>query len=636
MVLPLPQLPPSPPAWRQKKGELGTLLRANVAENTRYVVFAPTRPVFARDAKRLEWNVEHIARRRPAKARGDGPLPAKLREFDKKLEKLSTIVATLPPSPAAPLSLPSVTTLPSQLPTLETSQQTTTPLPALSQPMSIPSIPRSSALSAPSPQSENSSPFWDSMNDTVSCLGRLDPVIRSITLVHMQALVDTYHSMVDFFPFVLLPREGRCQDLFQHRPMLTFAVLTVSSYDSVVLQQTLSQDFRKVVMAKIIKGEKSLDLLQGLLVFIAWHHHYMDTQAVSITMLLQLCLGIASDLGLDTLSRTVRSPMLKDDTWDREAKRAYLGCYYLSSNIDLMQPGKARSMSHTSTLRTYASELAASWENKSDAVLPIMMDVCQYMEDVEETFRNQLEQAVVVRTQVKRLSEKWESIQLAVKLRANDSTTLHWLQLAARIQLYRKAATVEFADRDNTPWASGFQLSLRVTLVRSVEQFLDNTTKLSSTHFEFVSLIDWLNLVNTLTNLSKLVLHASPMPGWDPTELQITRTFDHFRDLLSSQMPHHHGVQDNSEDAFERFRRITSAMRMALHDARGMSSPNGTTFELATGSGRTVSLLHNLALPKINGGALSGSEKLPSLRDMNPAVDITCDDFHWKFLMGTV
>ncbi|KAA8622454.1 Zn-clus domain-containing protein [Pyrenophora tritici-repentis] len=57
MVLPLPQLPASPPAWRQKKGGLGTLLRANVAENTRYVVFAPTRPVFARDAKRLEWNV---------------------------------------------------------------------------------------------------------------------------------------------------------------------------------------------------------------------------------------------------------------------------------------------------------------------------------------------------------------------------------------------------------------------------------------------------------------------------------------------------------------------------------------------------------------------------------------------------
>ena len=247
------------------------------------------------------------------------------------------------------------------------------------------------------------------MNDTLSCLGRLDPVIRSISLVHMQMLLDTYRSMVDFFPFVSLPRDVRCQDLFQSRPMLMFAVLTVSSYDSVPLQRALSLEFRKVVMVRIMKGEKSLDLLQGLLVFIAWHHHYMDVQAVSITMLLQLCLGIAHDLGLDSIGRTVRSPLQKESPRDREAKRAYLGCYYLSSNLGLMEPVKARTMTHTSTLRNYASELASSWENTSDAVLPILTDVCQYMEDVEETFRNQSEQAVVVRTQVKRLSDKWEA-----------------------------------------------------------------------------------------------------------------------------------------------------------------------------------------------------------------------------------
>jgi hypothetical protein len=78
-------------------------------------------------------------------------------------------------------------------------------------------------------------------------------------------------------------------------------------------------------------------------------------------------------------------------------------------------------------------------------------------------------------------------------------------------------------------------------------------------------------------------------------------------------------------------------MRLALHDAIGRGSPNGNTFELATGSGRTVSLLHNLALPKINGnGSTSGVEKLPSLRDVTPSLDITSSDFHWKFLMGAV
>jgi hypothetical protein len=270
------------------------------------------------------------------------------------------------------------------------------------------------------PHADNSAPFWESMNDTLSCLGRLDPIIRSISLVHMQLLLDTYRTMVDFFPFVALPKDCRCQDLIQNRPIVLFAVLTVSSYDSVLLQAILSREFRKVVMVRIMRGEKSLDLLQGLLVFIAWHHHYMDSQAVSVPMLLQLCLGIASDLGLDNISRNMRSPLHKEDSRDREAKRAYLGCYYLTSNLGLMEPGKARAMSYSGTLRNYASELASAWENKSDAVLPILMDVCQYMEDVEETFLNQSEQALVIRTQVKRLSDKLEQIRLASKLQAND------------------------------------------------------------------------------------------------------------------------------------------------------------------------------------------------------------------------
>jgi hypothetical protein len=174
-------------------------------------------------------------------------------------------------------------------------------------------------------------------------------------------------------------------------------------------------------------------------------------------------------------------------------------------------------------------------------------------------------------------------------------------------------------------------------LVRSVEQFLDNSTKLSTKHFDFVSLVDWLNLINTITSLSKLAVHASPMPGWDASELQIAKSFDYYREQLSSQMPRLRDAQDSQEDAFERFRRITSAMRLALHDAVGRGSPNGNTFELATGSGRTVSLLHNLALPKINGsGTTNGVEKLPSLRDVSPSLDITSSDFHWKFLMGAV
>ncbi|KAF1843331.1 uncharacterized protein K460DRAFT_357075 [Cucurbitaria berberidis CBS 394.84] len=573
--------------------------------------------------------IEHVARRRPAKSRNDGQAPNRMRDLDKKLDKLSTIVTTMTPS-SPQYTLPSVDTL--SLQGTEPFQQT--PTASAPRPASTPPVTKTLILPAPGPTSEGFLPFWESMNDSLACLGRLDPVIRSISLVHMQILLDIYRNMVDYFPFVALPKDCFCRDLLEHRPMLMFAVLTVASYDSVLLQLTLSREFRKVVMVKIMNGEKNLDLLQGLLVFIAWHHHYMDAQAVSVHMLLQLCVGLASDLGLDRISTTA-SPLQKDYPRDREAKRAYLGCYYLASNIALMEQGRARFMSYSSTLRSYASELALTWEHNTDAVIPILLNVCQFMEDVEETFRNQTEQALVARSQVKRLSDKWESIRITSKLQANDFRTLQWIQFAARVYLYKTTTSIELADRESTPWASGFQLSLRVTYLRSIEQFLDSSTKLPSCQYEFLSLVDWLNLVVITTNLSKMALYTSPMPGWDPTELQIARSFDYFRDQLSSQMPHPRDTQESSEDIFERFRRITAVMKTALRNTPSRGSPICSSFELARGSGRTVSLLQDLPLPRPNCLA-NRADKLPSMWMLSPSFDMSSNEFHWRFLMGTV
>lgn len=212
--------------------------------------------------------------------------------------------------------------------------------------------------------------------------------------------------------------------------------------------------------------------------------------------------------------------------------------------------------------------------------------------------------------------------------------TLHWIQLAAHTYLYKTAASVELTDRDSTPWASGFQLSLRVTCLRSIEQFLDNSTKLQSSQYDFLGLVDWLNLVSTMTSLSKLALHSPPMPGWDTNELQVAKSFDYFRDQLSSQMPRPRDPQETNEDIFERFRRITAVMKMALTSSSGRTSPGGSTFQLATGSGRTVSLLQDLPLPKMNG--INSNDRSHAPWNLKPSFDLNSHQFPWRFLSGTV
>lgn len=366
--------------------------------------------------------VEHVARRRPAKPRSDGHrsdsyAPNRTREFDKKLDKLSAIVASMGPS-GSPSSLPSIATLPSQR--SDGSQHTPTPSPGTPQLAPAVNTTPTSTLTSPGAHPSDPLSFWDSINATMACIGRLDPVIQTISLAHMQMLIETYRVMVDSFPFVPMPTDCSCQDLVLQRPMLMLAVLTVSSHDSAPLKTRLSREFRKVVMIKVMNGEKNLDLLQSLLVFIAWHHHYMEVQSVSIPMLLQICMGLAHDLGLEKETNAIRSPLHKDGPREREIKRTYLGCCFLVSNIGLTSMAKSQCPSFSSTMRAHASEIAAVCEHGSDTVLPSLIDVCQYMEDVEETLHDQPEQALVVRSQVKRLSDKWENIQATSKPQAKE------------------------------------------------------------------------------------------------------------------------------------------------------------------------------------------------------------------------
>ena len=78
-------------------------------------------------------------------------------------------------------------------------------------------------------------------------------------------------------------------------------------------------------------------------------------------------------------------------------------------------------MSHSSTLQMYAKDIVhGAWEHHSDAIVPVLIETCQFMEDVNETFGNQSEPAMVAKAQLKRLVEKWDHLQTAAKAQAGE------------------------------------------------------------------------------------------------------------------------------------------------------------------------------------------------------------------------
>ncbi|KAJ6145692.1 hypothetical protein N7470_009587 [Penicillium chermesinum] len=78
-------------------------------------------------------------------------------------------------------------------------------------------------------------------------------------------------DLVTNFPFVVVPPQTSAPQLRIEKPFLFLAILASASYKNLSLQRSLGAELRKVVALRMIMGgESSFDLLQGLLVYLAW------------------------------------------------------------------------------------------------------------------------------------------------------------------------------------------------------------------------------------------------------------------------------------------------------------------------------------------------------------------------------
>jgi hypothetical protein len=92
-----------------------------------------------------------------------------------------------------------------------------------------------------------------------------------LTVEKACSFLATFREMSSYFPFVILPAEATVQSMFLEQPFLLLAVLAASSSAEKKLQHVLEEELRSTLSSRVVlEGEKSLDLLQGLLVYLAW------------------------------------------------------------------------------------------------------------------------------------------------------------------------------------------------------------------------------------------------------------------------------------------------------------------------------------------------------------------------------
>lgn len=80
-----------------------------------------------------------------------------------------------------------------------------------------------------------------------------------------------FRSRTVYFPFVQAPEGASGACMAVHHPFLLLAILAVCSSQMTSLQRRTDERFRHVLSERIIvNGKKSLDYVQGLLVYVAW------------------------------------------------------------------------------------------------------------------------------------------------------------------------------------------------------------------------------------------------------------------------------------------------------------------------------------------------------------------------------
>jgi hypothetical protein len=94
---------------------------------------------------------------------------------------------------------------------------------------------------------------------------------RKVTLGQAEKLLSSFRRMATYFPFVQIPAESTVPSLSRTSPFLLLAILTTASIGEPTLYHQMDHEFKRILSSKVIvEGRKSLDFLQGLLIYVAW------------------------------------------------------------------------------------------------------------------------------------------------------------------------------------------------------------------------------------------------------------------------------------------------------------------------------------------------------------------------------
>ncbi|KAH8697989.1 hypothetical protein BGW36DRAFT_177599 [Talaromyces proteolyticus] len=184
-----------------------------------------------------------------------------------------------------------------------------------------------------------------------------------------------FHRYTDKYvtacPVVVFPPGIAARHVRKTKPLLFMSILSVASAGFCTLDQQRQFAFEArnfLTDIAIFKGEKSLELIQSLLVVSFWYRAPENYARTNQNQLASLALSIGIDLGLDRIEESKSADRI-DDMWNRaEAQRAWLGCFLLCASLSLIMR-RPNPIMWTPRFEEYIDNLKQSRLSATDAFL---------------------------------------------------------------------------------------------------------------------------------------------------------------------------------------------------------------------------------------------------------------------------
>ncbi|KAJ6789416.1 hypothetical protein PWT90_03646 [Aphanocladium album] len=257
-------------------------------------------------------------------------------------------------------------------------------------PISSPASSASASKPSPAPPRQNSTSFAP----------LTQPPPLGLTWPQAERILAIYRDTCLYnFPFVWIPGHMTAQELCESKPCLFRAVMLSSAPLPVARLKKMKRNvIAYISQHMLVEEERSLDVLQGLLIVIAW----ADLQSLydqQITNLTYLATGYAHNLGITKIPRELLKQIGMDNAPDdvratkdinvpkapsSDEMRAFLGVYYLLS-INSGQFGRSTTM-RCQYVDFCADALAQAGEYPSDFLLQQVVRLMQIEDRISEFF----------------------------------------------------------------------------------------------------------------------------------------------------------------------------------------------------------------------------------------------------------